>query len=200
MDLLKHAPRFDIEAAVALAETLFGVRATATPLSSERDQNFLLAKESGEKFVLKIANALEDRASLEAQNLAMTHLESRFSFCPRVVPTLSGELLSLIESSTGASNFVRLLTWLPGVPLAEVKQHSPQLMRSLGQRLGQLDRAFSGFDHPAIHRNFHWDLNNGLQIIREYRPLIAGDRMRELIQRCALDFERDVASLLPRLR
>ena len=67
MHLLEHAPRFEIEAIELLAEKLYGIRASATPLPSERDQNFLLTLES-EKFVLKIANDLEERGLLEAQN------------------------------------------------------------------------------------------------------------------------------------
>jgi hypothetical protein len=68
MQLLNHAPRFDIETAAALAVKLYGLRTSATPLPSERDQNFLLASEAGEQFVLKIANGLEDRTLIEAQN------------------------------------------------------------------------------------------------------------------------------------
>ncbi len=200
MHLLEHAPRFDIGAAVLLAERLYGIRASATPLPSERDQNFLLATESGEKFVFKIANALEDRALLEAQNQVMTRLATRLCFCPRIVPTPSGEPMSRIESPMGATNFVRLVTYLPGVPLADVNQHSPELLRSLGQRLGQLDRELAQFEHPAIHRDFHWDLANGLRVIREHGTLIADTRLRELVYQCARDFERDVCPFLPKLR
>ncbi len=141
MALLEHAPRFDTTAAVSLAQRLYGIPTGAITLPSERDQNFLLACDSGEKFVLKIANALEDPTVLEEQNKAIAHLGTRVDFCPRIVATLSGEQMSQIESSTGATHFVRLLTYLPGVPLAVVSQQTPALLRDLGQRLGQLDRA-----------------------------------------------------------
>jgi len=77
MELFKHAPCFDIEAATSVTEKLYGFRATPNTLPSERDQNFLLTSESGENFVLKIANALEDRALLQAQNDAMAHLGTK---------------------------------------------------------------------------------------------------------------------------
>ena len=195
MHLLEQAPRFDMGAAASLAEELYGIRGSATPLPSERDQNFLLASESGEKFVLKIANALEDRALLEAQNAGLTHLGTRLSFCPRIVLALSGELLSQIESPSGVTNFVRLVTYLPGVPLAEVRWHSPELLRNLGQRLGQLDRQLASFDHPAVHRDFHWDLANGPRVIREYGTLILSLRLRELVYRCARGFQRSAGPL-----
>src|SRR5437773_10620330 len=101
MDLLEHAPRFELEAIALLAEKLYGIRASATPLPRERDQNFLLTLQTGEKFVLKISNALEEHGLLEAQNEAMTHLVSRVVFCPRIVLTLTGEHMVKIESPRG---------------------------------------------------------------------------------------------------
>jgi len=68
MRLLETVPSFDAESAAAIAAEHFGLRAGARQLPSERDQNFLLTKNDGEKFVLKIANALEDPALLDAQN------------------------------------------------------------------------------------------------------------------------------------
>ena len=79
MQLLAHIPTFDVDAAAAVAADHFGIRARAQALPSERDQNFLLTTKSGEKFVLKIANALESRAFLEAQNSAsQTSRAARF--------------------------------------------------------------------------------------------------------------------------
>ncbi|MGH9970209.1 MAG: aminotransferase class III-fold pyridoxal phosphate-dependent enzyme [Pyrinomonadaceae bacterium] len=198
--LLEYAPRFDVETAASLAERLFGIRSSAIPLPSERDQNFLLLSEAGEKFVLKIANELEEHALLEAQNQVMAHLGARLSFCPRIVPTLSGEDISQTESQTGATNFVRLVTYLPGMPLAEVSNPTHKLLRDLGSKLGQLDREVADFDHPAVHRDFHWDLANGLQVINQYETLIQDLNLRELVHQYAKDFKRDVGPLLPRLR
>ena len=64
MSLLAHSPRFTPAQAVALARERYGLHAEAMPLPSERDQNFLLRTESGERYVFKIANALEERALL----------------------------------------------------------------------------------------------------------------------------------------
>jgi Ser/Thr protein kinase RdoA (MazF antagonist) len=199
MLLLEHTPRFSIAEATSLAEKLYGLRATATPLPSERDQNFLLETETGERFVFKIANALEDRAMLDAQHAAMAHISLQISLCPRVVPALSRETITEVESPTGVKNFVRLATYLPGVPLAEVHPHSPELLRDLGRKMGQLDRALATFDHAAVHRNFHWDLANGLDVIHEYGALIAGAGMRELVYQFASNFERDLAPSLSKL-
>jgi Ser/Thr protein kinase RdoA (MazF antagonist) len=177
--LLEHVPVFGTSAAIRIAEDLYRIRASASALPSERDQNFLLIDSAGETFVLKIANALETRALLDAQSSALEHLRGRVSFCQQVVPSTSGELIETVEG-----HFVRLMTYLPGVPLAEIKVPSPELLRDLGRKLGQLDRALADFDHPAVHRDFHWDLSNGSRVINEFGPLITDINLRELVFKC----------------
>src|SRR5512139_2608010 len=94
MALLHHAPRLDVAAAETLARELYGLAGIASPLPSERDQNFLMTVSGGRRFVLKIANATEDYALLDAQNGAMAHVASRAPICPAVVPTRTGELIA----------------------------------------------------------------------------------------------------------
>ena len=89
--LLEHAPRFTVSDVVRLAWELYGIRATAIPLPSERDQNYLLCTEGNERYVLKMANALEGRALLEAQNQAMARLAGNEVLCPLVLPTKAGD-------------------------------------------------------------------------------------------------------------
>ena len=187
MPLLKHAPRFDVEAAVKIADDLFGLRARAQSLPSERDQNFLLTDCAGEKFVLKIANAVESRAFLEAQNAALKHVAGRVSFCQSPVASVAGGDIATVEQDV--TYFVRLVSYLPGVPLATVQPQSPSLLRDLGRKLGRLDHALSDFDHTALHRDFHWDLANGNRIIDEYASLIEDDKLRELVLQCRLQID-----------
>jgi len=193
--LIEHAPKFGLEAAVSLARELYGLRTTASTLPSERDQNFLLETREGEKFVLKIANALEERPFLEAQHEAMAHIAAQVAFCPRVVPAISGETIS---SAPSGANLVRLLTYLPGAPLATAEP-SAALLKDLGRKIARLDLALAGFDHPAIHRDFHWDLANGLKVIDEYSPLIPEKEIRLLIAQMTTAFEQDTQPLLPNL-
>ena len=181
--LLKHAPDFNVASAEAAAEELFGIRGHAQLLPSERDQNFLLTDGAGEKFVLKIANALESRAFLEAENAVLRHVGGRISFCQSPVRSRSGDEIVTVESY-----FARLVRYVPGVPLARVQPQSPQLLRDLGRKLGQLDQALSDFDHAAAHRDLHWDLANGNRIIDEFAPLIEDALLRELVLQCKVEF------------
>ena len=57
--ILQHAPRFSVQEAVCLAHDYFGLDVSARQLPSERDQNFHLTSDSGEQYVLKVANATE---------------------------------------------------------------------------------------------------------------------------------------------
>lgn len=161
--------------AQAIAEKCFGIQASAEELPSERDRNFLLAAREGEEFVLKIANANEQREVIEAQNATLEHLGERVSFCPRVVPSLSGKRIEVVDG-----RLVRVLTYLPGKPLATIETQSPELLYDLGRKLGQLSAALVGFDHPGTHRTFHWDLAEGEKVVEKYGAQIKKDWVREV--------------------
>lgn len=167
----------DLIAAQAIAEKCFGIQASAEELPSERDRNFLLTAREGEKFVLKIANVNEDRQVLEAQNAVMQHLAERVEFCPRVVPALSGERIEVVDG-----HLVRVLTYLPGKPLASVAVQPPELLYDLGRKLGQLSRALVGFDHLGTHRAFHWDLAEGEKVVERYGAQIKKGWVREVVR------------------
>jgi hypothetical protein len=73
------------------------------------------------------------------------------------------------------------------------------LLEDLGRRVGALAGALATFDHPAIHRDFHWDLARAPRRRRRARAArrVAAAR-RDRRGRGALDAE--TAPLLPRLR
>ncbi len=184
MQHLDHTPGFDVPTAAVIALEHFGIRARASQLPSERDQNFLLTNQTGEKFVLKIANALESREFLEAQNSVLKHLERELSFCQKILPATSGEELVTVKAADGTTHFARLVHYLPGVPLGEIRPHSSGLLHDLGRKLGQLARALADFDHTAAHRDFHWDLANGNRVVDEFAGLIEDSELRDLVLKC----------------
>ncbi|CAN5668255.1 aminotransferase class III-fold pyridoxal phosphate-dependent enzyme [soil metagenome] len=179
---LQQAPRFDATGAQELARELYGLETVASSLDSERDQNFLLEARDRRRFILKIANAAEHRDLLEAQNAAMAHAASAGALCPAVVAAPGGALMQEVTGPGGASHLARLLTWLPGTPLGRVPRHSATLLYDLGCRLGQLDAALGSFDHPAIHREFRWDLVRGPQTIADHLSLIQDPALRRQVE------------------
>ncbi|MEO6210724.1 MAG: hypothetical protein ABIQ10_11420, partial [Gemmatimonadaceae bacterium] len=74
--MLDSCPRFTLLDAERMAREHFGATGGATLLTSERDQNFRIEAADGSRFVLKIANAREERAMLEAQQAALSHIAS----------------------------------------------------------------------------------------------------------------------------
>ena len=190
MDALRHAPSFTAAEAAALGERLYGVESTAAPLPGERDQNFVLRTAASDRFVLKIANAGDDRPLIEAQNAALAYVARSSTLCPRVIPTMAGEPIGEVTAASGQRHWVRLLTWLPGTPLGVMPDHPPALLEGLGAAIAELDAALEGFDHPAAHREFYWDLAGGLALVRERSAAIADPDLRALVSRLAqqIDF------------
>lgn len=195
MPHLAHTPDFSPAEAAALAADFYGISATATALPGERDQNFRLDTATGEAFVLKIANGLEDAALLEAQTDALRRVAGT-GLCPRVLPSIDGAWMTQIDGRGGSRHWLRLLTFLPGTPLATQPRHSPALLRDVGRRVAQVDAALADFDSPAIHRRFEWDLAQGLELVEQHSPLIADPETRALVERLTADYRRQTAPLL----
>ncbi len=221
-------PDFTTAEAETLARDGYGIRAGARELPSERDRNFLLrvpgdgrgvgrersdgardaeAERAGEAFVLKIGNADESRASLEMQNAILACLTAvgpdpegglRAPF-PRVVPDLGSSSLATVEKE-GVRYPLRLVTWLPGVPVARVRPQRPELLRSWGGVLGRLNAALADFHHPADERGFHWDLRTASSIFGERVGSVQGKDRRAMLRRRMAACEERLAPLVPHLR
>jgi 4-aminobutyrate aminotransferase-like enzyme/Ser/Thr protein kinase RdoA (MazF antagonist) len=198
--IVNHAPAFTLEQARLLAKDLYGLDGEVQQLPSERDQNFLIHCASGEQFVMKIANATEDRAMLEAQNQVMKHVSRHEAILPSIVALPGSEEIEAVPAAAGSTHFVRLVTYLPGNPMGSVKRHTPELLYDLGQKLGILDLALQDFDHPALHRDFYWDFSNGLKIITKNLELVGDQELRNLVGQVASKFEKFTAPFVSNLR
>ncbi len=58
-------------------------------------------------------------------------------------------------------------TYLEGIPLAELTPRSMAVLESLGALLGDLDTALSGFDHPALDRDFPWRMDTAAGTVHD---------------------------------
>ncbi|MBK6709532.1 MAG: aminotransferase class III-fold pyridoxal phosphate-dependent enzyme [Chloroflexi bacterium] len=196
-------PQFSIQDAVRLARELYGLEATAVSLPSDRDQNFRLTAVSGSQFVLKIAAANEERDVLDLQNAAIAHLRRRESLAPclpDVIPTLDGQPIAKVADADGRAYLVRLVTYLPGVPLAHVNPHTPDLLRDFGRFLGEVDAALQDFRHPAMDRYLHWDMRHAADTITRHLDYQTDPDRRALVARYLAEFEANAAPRLPQLR
>lgn len=167
--LTTKAPSVSVGQAEAIAREHYAIEATAKALIGERDNNFHLQAADDRDFLLKLVNPAEDVALTDFQTRALRHIAARDPILPvpRVVETRHGEAYFVLEEERAQPRIARLLTYLPGTPLAKVTR-SDALPRNLGAGLARLDLALAGFEHPASRHELLWDLSHAAKL----RPLL----------------------------
>jgi hydroxylysine kinase len=181
-----------------LAAEHYGLPVAAHRLASERDQNFRLTTPDGREYVLKIANPAEDRAVTNLQTAALLHLAAADPGLPipRVFPAQNGAHELAIPFHDGSTRVVRLLSFMPGIPMHAVKG-SAAVRRDLGRCAARLTKSLRDFYHAGANHKLLWDLQHAAEL----RPLIdavPADR-RGLVEVCLGNFEARVLPVLPRL-
>uniref|UniRef100_A0A2K6TVM6 Hydroxylysine kinase n=1 Tax=Saimiri boliviensis boliviensis TaxID=39432 RepID=A0A2K6TVM6_SAIBB len=100
------------------------------------------------------------------------------------------------------SYLVRLLTYLPGRPIAEIPI-SPQLLYEIGKLAANLDKTLEKFHHPklsSLHReNFIWNLKN-VPLLEKYLYALGQNRNREIVEEVIQLFKEEVMSKLSHFR
>ena len=187
--------------AVQLARSLYGLEVGASSLPGEYDSNFRLITADGHAFVLKVMHSSRDYAFIEMQCEALKHLANRVPelALPRVQLTRLGETFAKACLRNGDERFVWLLSFVPGSVLAQVRPHTPGLLRSLGRLLGQIDHALQDFSHPAATRALKWDLAQA-EWIHEYISYIEDPSRRTMVEQVLEKYESQVVPQLPKLR
>ena len=185
-------PRLAATALADLACAHWGLTGTLHPLTSERDQNHRLDTGQG-SYTLKLANPAESPELTAFQTLALQHVARVAPGLPvpRIVPARDGR--SIVPTPDGA---LRLLTWAPGTPLAHLPR-SPDLAAAIGQALGQLDAALSGFAHPSADHHLLWDIRNTPDLA-PLLPALPGELLPQA-SAFLLRFRSDIAPALARL-
>lgn len=167
--IVAYSPTFTAANAERVASERYGRPGTARELTSERDQNFLIEPSDGAPpLVLKIANAREERALLEAQQHVLAVVGQRGVAAPRVVRTTAGAALTEIPGGDGRRHYVWAVTHLPGVLLADLPHRPTELLEDLGATIGRLTAALRDVHSPALEREFHWDLRHAAERIEAF--------------------------------
>ena len=194
-------PSFSVEEAGEIAASRYGVEAVVRSLSGYSDQNFHLARASGEQFVLKIAHASERRDSLDLQNRAMSRVSdaSIGVETPQVCPTSAGGDSTSVEGSSGARHMVRLLTWVEGTAWSAAPPAPASRLRDLGRLAGKMDIELEGLPDASTSRFSEWDLKE-LSGIEKHIGALANRERREMVQRVLHGFEAAVAPRLTSFR
>lgn len=191
------APEVAVQEAEALAQRFFGLRASARPLTGERDRNFHLKDDAGAEYVLKVIHPAEDPAVSDFQSRALLHLAGTAPDLPvpRLHPPLEGGAPEAVwQPDAGPACRLRLLDYLPGRPLHLTTPSTAQ-RRAVGDCLARLDLGLRDFRHPAESHPLMWDIQRAARLRRliAHLPQV-GDRGL-----AAAMLDRFEAHALPRL-
>jgi len=195
-------PKLSPREALDIARDRFSVPVDeAHPLPSERDQNFLLSEgSSGRRYVLKLSHSREDGEVLDFQNRILEHLARANFPLSKVLYAADGSEILEVAGPEGQGYLTRLLTWIPGTVMAEVRPQTPELYRSLGSFLGGMDRALEDFSHPAQDRELHWNLKGAGRVVRSHLTYVEDPGRRALLEEMAARFMERLGPLVPELR
>jgi Ser/Thr protein kinase RdoA (MazF antagonist) len=173
-------------------ETHFGISGRLDPLTSERDQNFRVTGDDGQRYVLKFSNAAEAPEITNFQTEALLHVARAAPDLP--VPRVHSARDGRREIPLPSGNVMRLLSWLGGHPL-NLCSPDRALRASIGHMAARLTRAFEGFAHPASDHVLLWDIKNAAAL----RPMlgkIADLQLRRLATNWLDHFDTAIAPVL----
>ena len=189
-------PNYSLKDVKRLIEVHYGFKVQAMVLNSERDQNFLC--NTGEKkYVLKISNPDEDRAILEMQNACIQYIHDHDPDLkiPLIIADEKGDVINTFEKD-GKNFLARLVKYVPGHFLKDVAHHK-NMLYELGLFLGRLRNAMNGFDHPAGHRDFPWDVAN-VDFIKEHKHFL--NSKKGIVDHFIDQYEQIVLRITSKLR
>lgn len=171
------------------------------PLPGEIDFNFYLEDPAGRAFTFKISRPDANRGQAELQQAALQWIDrqSVAVALPYPVPALDGQLIVLEQDSDGAERMLRMVNWVPGKVLGQCNPRSLDLLYELGRASASVCKALQGFDHPAAHRFFKWDIAQMLWTKAQLHT-ISEPAGRALLSFFIAAFETQVVPQLPALR
>ncbi|WP_158880265.1 aminotransferase class III-fold pyridoxal phosphate-dependent enzyme [Amycolatopsis anabasis] len=171
-----------------LLRTRFGVDAVRTAaLAGETDQNVWLSDDRGGEYVLKLC-AESERARVEFQTGLLRHLERSHPELP--VPRVrTGSTGGAIVPVPGPDGVVaRLLSWVPGTPLAEVPRYSTELLRDVGAAAGRLTAATGSWRPPTPPESHYWDFLRADAVLGGAPEAVGDPELRAALARIRAEF------------
>lgn len=193
-------PEFSTDQAAKIVVDLFALDGSLKQLDGERDLNYLLDTPQG-KFVFKIANADEAPSMLESHHEVFQLIRAADAFPETATaePSINGKTIEIISSHQG-THACRVLPFIEGRMLSEFENLQPALLENLGRCLGRLDQVLSHYAHPALDRPLLWDLREALPVLEAYKPLLATEQQREIVEYYESGFRHRVEPYRDELR
>ena len=154
---------FSVNEIAQLLQTHYNKAGTIKELEGYDELNYLLVTSDQKKYIIKVANSAHVFSFIEAQIKILAHLAETpiSSYFQQVVLNSQGNSITYINKDN-IDYCIRVLSFLEGTFWHELKIFPNQLFVSLGNFLGKMDKALQSFSHPAIHREYTWDIANTL--------------------------------------
>ncbi len=174
----------------------YGLQGELSLLNGEYDKNYRLVTTNHQQYLFKIS---QDSATvIQLQNAVLLYLQQeKHSFqTPQLLPSLTGVYDCVLAP---ANQTARLMTWLPGQLLGEVKFQSRTLLASLGRQVGALTKALAGFQHAAAKRESKWDLQQS-DWVAQHLSAVQGHADHACVAAVIARFNEETAEVLPNLR
>lgn len=189
--MIRIHSRANLDETVALdaVREHYGLDGTLSPLPGERDLNFLLEIEGGVRCVVKVSSPDEAQEILEFENRMIERLAGETNgLVPGLVAARSGQTLIEHKDPAGATHRIRIIEFLPGTLLANIRPRSEALMVDIGRRMAELDSALGAVpDHPPARVNFDWALGHAGNVMERGLALLKGEQ-NTLIERTLAAF------------
>ena len=192
----KPGPNISKKEAQTIVRDAYGLDLSATMLTSERDQNYLLKEKVGPKYVLKISHAAESMDVVEMQHAALAHifLNDPEMQLPLPVNTLDGEFIFRHKAGSNENHYIRMVEYVPGELMKDLGKQTNGLINDLGYLLGRLDLALQGFEHPAARRSFPWNVSQTDFLINN-QDNICSEEDQLIIQHFLQEYEKNIVPI-----
>lgn len=167
------------EAVLAALREHYGIDGTLSPLPGDRDLNFLVTADDGTKTVAKVSTPDESDEILEIEADLMRHLARLTNgFAPNVIESTNGASIVKYTTEDGDTHRIRVVEYLEGGLLADVRPRSLSLLYDLGRRMAELDSALGAYpDHPPARIDFEYALGRSGLVMERCFDLFEGEKL-----------------------
>lgn len=158
----------------------YGIEGTLTPLPGDRDLNFLVTTVEGTKRVAKVSTPDETDEILEIEADLMRHMaRATDGFAADVIPSHDGSWIVKHTTGDGQTHRIRVVEYLEGVHLADVRPRSLPLLYDLGRRIADIDSALGAYpDHPPARIDFEYALGRSGLVMERCLDLFQGEQLQ----------------------
>jgi 4-aminobutyrate aminotransferase-like enzyme/Ser/Thr protein kinase RdoA (MazF antagonist) len=184
----------------AVAAEHFGIEGRFREVGSQQERNFVIDAPSG-RFVLKIANPAFSDDELAAQDHALLHLAGTAPdlVIPQPQPTRDGGFVARFDAD-GVALRARLLSFVPGRPLADAGHLAPSVMARLGELSGRVAAGLAGYRHPGLDRTLQWDIRNARRVHETLAAFVTDPVRAGVLSRAVEESCDRLDALSPHLR